>query len=167
MNFRCLSLCALAVALGSVEARANHVFTLSGVTFDDNTTATGTFTTNDAITTLVDWDITTHAGVLPGFHFDALNAPVNFSALPSILVVEDAGPVHILELTFTGGLTAAGAPITIDPNGSFEEDNGVKRAVLAGSVIGAAPVPEPSSLVLAGTGALAGLGLWARRRRRP
>ncbi len=28
------------------------------------------------------------------------------------------------------------------------------------------PVPEPSSLVLAGTAALAGLGAWARRRRK-
>jgi hypothetical protein len=31
--------------------------------------------------------------------------------------------------------------------------------------IGVASVPEPSSLVLAGTAALAGLGLWTRRRR--
>jgi hypothetical protein len=165
LGTRLLATAALALALGAVEARADLVFTLSGVTFNDGTLATGSFRTDTALINLLDWDITTNPGATPGFHFTTATAPVNFSAIPFILVVEDSAPHHILQLTFTGGLTAAGAAITPDPNSSFEEDNGVKRAVLQGVVVGQAAVPEPSSLALAGTAALAGLGLWARRRR--
>jgi hypothetical protein len=162
---RLLTAAALTLALGAVEARADIVFTLSGVTFDDGATATGTFTTNNSVTSVLDWDITTSAGTLPGFEFNTTNAPVNFSSLPSILVLEDANPDHILELTFTGGLTAAGALITPnDPTASFEQAFTAKRVVTGGSVIVGA-VPEPSSLALAGIALTAGLGLWARRRR--
>jgi PEP-CTERM motif len=162
---RLLAAAALTLVLGAVEARADIVFTLSGVTFDDGATATGTFTTNDSITSVLDWDITTSAGALPGFQFNKTNAPVNFSALPTILVLEDANPDHILQLGFIGGLTAAGALITPnDPAVSFEQAFTAKRIVTGGSVVTGA-VPEPSSLALAGMAVTAGLGLRARRRR--
>jgi hypothetical protein len=161
---RLLAAAALALALGAVEARANHVFTLSGVVFDDNSSATGTFTTDDALTSLLNWDITTADGAITGFHYTPATAPTDFSSISPILVVEDAVPVHILQLTFSGGLTAAGAPITMnDPNGSFEQNNGTKRVVTGGSV--AAAVPEPSTLPMGVVAALTGLGVWARRRR--
>jgi hypothetical protein len=41
------------------------------------------------------------------------------------------------------------------------------NASVTGTFVLAASVPEPSSLVLAGTAALAGLAVWARRRRAP
>src|SRR4051812_33577931 len=61
---RFLPIAALALTLGAVEAKADHVFTLSGVKFDDGTSATGLFTTNDALNSLVNFDITTTAGAI-------------------------------------------------------------------------------------------------------
>jgi hypothetical protein len=56
-----LSTVALALALGEGEASADHIYQLSGVTFNlaggaPAGTATGTFTTDDAITALLDYD---------------------------------------------------------------------------------------------------------------
>jgi hypothetical protein len=162
---RLLAAAALALALGAVEARADHIFTLSGVTFDDGTQATGMFTTNDALTGLVSFDITTVDGSILGFHYTPATAGSSSSSLPSIIVLEPSDLSHIIQLTFTG-LTVAGAPIKIGQFDSFEQDaSGVHRQVTAGSVVGSSAVPEPSSLAMAGTAALTVLGLWTRRRR--
>jgi PEP-CTERM motif len=162
---RFLAAAALTLALGAVEARADHVFLLSGVTFDDGTSATGMFTTNDALSSLVGFDITTTTGAIAGFHYIPGTAGSGSSSLPSIIVLEPASLDHILQLSFDGGLQLGGAPILIGQFDSFEQDvNNTHRQVTGGSVVASA-VPEPSSLVLAGTAALAGLGgLWARRR---
>ena len=163
---RLLAAAALALALGADEARADHIFTLSDVTFDDGTLATGTFTTNDALTSLVDFDITTTTGAIAGFHYTPGTAGSGSSSLPAIIVLEPASLDHILQLTFDGSLQLTGAPITIGQFDSFEQDsNNTHRQVTGGAVVASA-VPEPSSLVLVGTAAMAGLGgLWARRRR--
>ena len=164
---RLLAVAALALGLGAVEARADHIFTLSGVTFDDGTSATGMFTTNDALTSLVSFDITTTTGAIAGFHYTPGTAGSGPTSLPTIIVLEPASLDHIIQLTFDGGLKLAGAPILIGQFDSFEQDaNNTHRQVTGGSVVGGTAVPEPSSLALAGTAALAGLGLWARRRRR-
>jgi hypothetical protein len=163
---RLLAAAALAVAFGAFEARAGHVFQLSNVTFDDGTSATGMFTTNDSLSSLVDFDITTTTGAIAGFHYTPGTAGSGSSSLPTILVLAPASLDHILELTFDGGLQLTGAPILIGQFDSFEQDaNNTHRQVTGGSVVASA-VPEPSSLVLIGTAAMAGLGgLWARRRR--
>src|SRR5262245_8536461 len=84
---RLLAATALALALGAVEARADHVFMLSGVTFDDNTSATGTFITNDTFTSLFDWDITTVTGSIPGFHYTPGTSDNSSTSLPFIIVL--------------------------------------------------------------------------------
>ena len=54
-----LSAVALALTTGDAKPRRGHIFQLSGVTFGGpGGTATGTFTTDDAITSLLDYDIT-------------------------------------------------------------------------------------------------------------
>jgi len=163
---RLLASAALALALGVVEARANQVFNLNGVTFDDGGTATGSFTTNDARDTLISYDITTSPGTGIGFEYTPLNSESSSTSLPTILVL-DAPTVqnaaNILELTFTN-LTAAGSPIKLGENDSFEQTDSARRVVTGGEVVAAA-VPEPASLLPGGIAALAGLGLWARKRR--
>jgi PEP-CTERM motif len=162
---RLVAAAVLVLALGAVEARADHVFSLSGVTFDDGGTATGTFTTNDALNSLVSFDITTSPGTNIGFEYTPATADSSSTSLPFILVLNTPPALdNILELTFTN-LTAAGAPITIGTNDSFEQTLSARRVVVSGQVVGAGAVPEPSSLVMGGVAALAGLGIWARRRR--
>jgi hypothetical protein len=164
---RLLTAAAMALALGAVEARADHVFDLSNVTFDDGTLATGNFTTSTDLKTLVTFDITTVNGTIAGFEYTPATAGSGSTSLPAIIVLEPSSLDHIIQLTFTGGLTAVGAAITIGNADSFEQDAaGTHRFVTGGSVIAAGTVPEPSSLALAGTAALAGLGLWTLKRRR-
>ena len=119
---RLLAATVLALALGAVEARADHIFTLSNVTFDDGTLATGMFTTNDALNSLVNFDIKTSDGAITGFEYTPATAGSGSSSLPSIIVLEPASLDHIIQLTFDGGLTLAGAPILIGQFDSFEQD---------------------------------------------
>jgi hypothetical protein len=60
-------------------------------------------------------------------------------------------------------LIASGQIVVTAPQGYSIIDQGGFTYIEGGF----APVPEPSSLVLAGTAALAGLGVWARRRTAP
>ena len=153
---RLVAAAAFVLALGAVEARANHVFTLSGVTFSDGGTATGTLTTNDALNSLVSFDILTSPGINIGFEYTPATASSSSTALPSILVLNTPPALNnILELTFTN-LSAAGAPITIGTNDSFEQTLNARRVVVSGQVVAAA-VPEPSSLVMGGIATLAAL----------
>jgi hypothetical protein len=165
---RVLAIGAIVVSLGAVEARADHVFTLSGVTFADGGTATGTFTSNDALNALVTYDITTSGGGATfDFHYTPGTTISTPTSLPNILVLETSSLSHLIEITFLPPLTVAGAPIEKGDNISFEQDpTGAHRLVTAGSVVAA--VPEPSSLLMAGAAALAGLGalVWRRQARR-
>jgi hypothetical protein len=164
---RLVAAAALVLALGAAQARADHVFTLSGVTFDDGGTATGTFTTDSALSNLVTYDITTSGGTLAGFEYTPATTISSSTSLPGILVFSTASLDHLIEITFISpGLTTTGASILVGQFDSFEQvPGGDHRQILAGGSVIEAGVPEPSSLVLAGTAALAGLGLWARRRR--
>jgi len=175
MKLRSLGIAALlftaqALALGGREAAADHVFDLSGVTFGTppGGTATGTFTTNDALTALVTYDITTSTvSGFPGFEYTPATAPGVSDGLPNSFVLIANGGERQLALFFTGGLTATGATLSTTAGATSDESifigpTFVTRHIESGSVVG---VPEPSSLLLGGVAALAGLGLWAWRRR--
>lgn len=154
----------LALSLAAGQASADRLYTFAGVTFNDGGTLTGTFTTNDLINTLLNYDITTSPGVGIGFNYTPTTAPVSFSSLPSIIVVETTGLEHLLQVTFNGGLTALGAPITIGTFDSFEQGTGgARRDITAGSAI--PTVPEPGTLALLSTGLAGLLGFRWRRQR--
>jgi len=160
-----VSMLGLALSLLVSEASANILYTFSGATFSDGGTLTGTFTTNDADTALLGFDVTTTQGTsLPGFHYTSGSANSSSTSLPFILVLNTPPADNdILQVTFSN-LTAAGSPITIDPFGSFEQHLGVHRDIVAGSVIA---VPEPSMYGMLAAGlALSGFIMMRRGRYR-
>jgi len=167
---RFLSAVGMVLLLAASQASANVVFTFSGVTFSDGGTLTGTFTTDDALSTLIDFDITTSAGIGIGFHYTpGTSDGTTSTSLPSILVF-DTPPANdnILEITFDGGLTALGAPIKIGTFDSFEQGlSPARRDITGGEAIVATSVPEPSTVGLVGLGVgVLGLLTYVRRRRR-
>ena len=160
-----LSAVALALATGGREAKADHVFQLVDVTFGSpfGGTATGMFTTNDALTALLTYDITTSSVAgYPGFEYTPATAPGVSDGLPNSFVLIANGGERQLALFFTGGLTATGATLsTTSEETVLIGPTFITRHIESGSVVG---VPEPSSLLLGGVAA-AGLRLWAWRRR--
>ena len=71
---RLLSLVGVVLFLAAGQASANIVYTFSGVTFSDGGTLTGTFTTDNTFTTLVDFNITTSPGAGLGFTYTPVTA---------------------------------------------------------------------------------------------
>lgn len=143
----------LALCLTAGQALANITYTFSGVTFNDGGTLTGTFTTNDAINSLLSYNLTTSAGAGNlGFNYTTANSVSTATSLPSILVLDApnlAAAINILEVTFNGGLKATGAPILIGQFDSFEQHtvgiNTASRQITAGSATVAAPTTVPNS----------------------
>jgi hypothetical protein len=163
---RFLLMAGMVLFLTAGQASATILYTFSGVTFTGGGTLSGTFTTNDAINTLISFDITTSAGPGIGFHYTPATAGSSSSSLPFIIVLSTPTLDHILQVSFSS-LTALGGPIKIGTFDSFEQGTGVpaaRRDIAAGSAIIATTVPEPSTIFLLGMGAL-GLLASVRRRR--
>jgi PEP-CTERM motif len=159
---RFLSCVGFVLFLAAGQASASIIYTFSGVTFSDGGTLSGTFTTDDTFTTLLDYDITTSPGSGIGFHYTPATTISTSTSLPAIIVVETADLLNILQVTFSGGLTATGAPILIGTFDSFEQGPDGRRDITAGSAV-VATAPEPTTLGLLGIGVL---GLFASLRRR-
>lgn len=153
-----VTLFGLTFFLAAGQASANVTYTFSGVTFADGGTLTGTFTTNDPLSALVDFDITTSSGSDIGFHYTPATIDSSSTSLPSILVFHDLND-KTLQVTFDGGLSATGSPILIGTFDSFEQNRLSRRDIVAGQV---AVVPEPETYAML----LAGLGLLGWRMRK-
>jgi len=160
---RFLSCIGFVFLLAAGQASANIIYTFSGVTFSDGGTLSGTFTTDDTFSTLLDYDITTSPGSGIGFHYTPATTISTSTSLPAIIVVETASLDNILQITFNGGLTATGALIKLGTFDSFEQGPDGRRDIETGSAT-VATVPEPATLGLLGIGVLGLLGSLRRRR---
>jgi len=160
---RLLSCVGFVLLLAASQASANIVYSFSGLTFDDGGTLTGTFTTDDAILSLLDFDVTTSAGAGIGFHYTTATAASSSTSLPFILVLSTPTLDNILQVTFSGGLSALGGPIEIGTFSSFEQTTAERRDITAGAVV-VAQVPEPATLGLLAIGVLGMLVSVPRRR---
>ena len=161
---RLLSVVGIVLCLATGQASANILYTFAGATFDDGGTLAGTFTTNDAITNLLDFDVTTSPGAGIGFHYTPATAGSSSTSLPFVLVLSTPTLDNILQVTFSGGLTPLGAPITIGTFDSFEQTTAARRDITAGAVAPSTSVPEPWTIGLVGIGVVA-LVIQVRRRR--
>lgn len=153
-------------------AFADTTFAFSNTTFTTTIggsqvagSLTGTFTTNDALSAVLSYDITASpVGSFLGFHYQTTNSSVTASTLPSqYFRIDSTGSANELQIYFTKALTMTGSTgisatfsYEHEPSGGNRYPSGTVSAVAApGPVAGADLIP------------LLGLaGGWLARRRR-
>lgn len=169
--------CTLIVAAGVVVPSAAMAvpiqWSLQGVTFNDGTTASGSFFYDADTQVYSDVDITTSSGNVYGMRLANLGGgPFGFAAVAAggPPVIGDA----LFFLVFSSRLTNAGGTVAFrTSNGAYEGVCGndgcsgvdIKRLVTAGQVFSGPPaaLSAPGTFAVLGLG-LAGLGLTMRRR---
>ncbi len=178
----------LLVGVSHAAAASPIEWTLSGVTFGDGATASGSFLYDADTQSLSDFDVTTTPTPahdcgpgcililptdLPGHHYLDLNGLFPPYPAGGFAIIDPPSPVTgwtgdlFLALVFASPLSDAGGSIALKATSGegFCLDAGCAagsydRFVTSGSIVGAA-VPEPGTLALLGTG----LGTVIRRRR--
>jgi hypothetical protein len=160
---------ALLSVLAALPAHANPItWKLSGVTFDDGTTATGSFTIDWASKTWTAFDVATQDGKLPALDYTPGNSGLYFNgAGPNSFSIIDSPAHRYITFSFDQALTALGS-YAINTSYSWDCNNcGTFRRINGGNVTSLSPsasVPEPSSLALV-LPAIGMIGL-ARRKRK-
>jgi hypothetical protein len=162
-RFAALAAAVVAIA-AAAPAWAAKTFVLDNVTLQGGGTLTGSFTTNDALTSLEAIDITASMNTVGAYTFQAFHyndlSLVYSDHMPSYFSVKTVGYAQELQLYF-GALTDSGA--TLLPNHSFEHQVVAGTRMVTGGGVVAAPisaVPEPATwaMMIVGFG-LAGSAL--------
>jgi PEP-CTERM motif-containing protein len=164
MNRRTLWALTLAAALmvflaipSVASADSGQTWTLSGVITDDDATASGSFNYNAVTGLYSDINVVTLAGfALPGATYTVVDDG-DFSPDDLVIMANNsyAAGTPVLVMEFESNLTSAGGVVGLFAlegycNAGCTEFEGDEGRLLEGAVIS----PEPSSLLLLGTGLL-------------
>jgi hypothetical protein len=176
MKFISFAPALLAIAFASAQATP-LTWTLSGVSFIDGATASGSFVFDADTRTYLSWGITTTATVdasANGGLSNSMNgktystnslsdASSDYFRNPAALAVQDALG-NRLGFVYSSPLTDAGGVIELKPGTTTGyEINGFKsRNITAGAVVATSAVPEPGTFLLILSGL--GMAIWMRRR---
>jgi hypothetical protein len=143
-------------------------WTLSGVTFDDGTMATGYFEFDASTHTSSSFNISTTEGALSAHTYDTGNSSLIWNGRWNMLNFFDSADDRYISFWLGQALTDAGGTVNIlDYGWGYECYNCEPvRWMVAGSLTSQpdADVPEPGSLAMV-LPALGMLGFMARRRR--
>jgi hypothetical protein len=168
-----IALIGMAAMLGAAGVQAIPLtWTLTDAVFNDQTTASGSFTYDATLDVYSNWNITVQNGTLSAFNYDTSNSQLDSSNMDStgVLFVDTAFDRYI-NFNFASALTDAGGTVSFDftpfftsfDSGSWECGNcSPVREFVSGAVTTATSVPEPSTLLLLGT-LLLGAGFVRRR----
>lgn len=169
MNTKILSRLVLGASLLTATLSAQAIpitYNLTGVTFVDGTSATGSFTFDADTKQSSAYNISTTAGILTAFDWTKANSGLYYGggAGPNNFTLITFDGRRVFNFSFINALTNAGGTYAINIASTYECNNcGTFRRVIAGSVTSNA-VPEPGTLLLI-VPALAALALRVRRRR--
>lgn len=166
-----ISLACMTAAVPANAATLN--WTLSGVTFDDGGTASGTFSTDSNTGGVLSFNVSTTAGSIQtsGFTYNSSTSYLfadNFFSSNSFILVSNAFD-RFVNFRFVNALTAGGTNALVPgapTSGSWECSNcGNIREVTGGfaTTLGAVPEPTTWGLLVLGFGAI-GAGMRSRRR---
>jgi hypothetical protein len=155
-----------------LSSAAPMTWQLSGITFDDNTTASGTFSYDAGTDTLLSYQISVHDGALPAFTYSGSTATntctkiangnnqsggCNTNDAPNELYLGSSDGSRFLELYLASALTGAGGTVSLLTSANYQSyeiapNDYDFRLISAGSLasVSDANVPEPASLALMG-----------------
>lgn len=169
LTFRSLITALMLVLLFCVPSIASAdgvAWDLSGVTFDDGGTASGSFVYDAATNTYSSIDIITAGGsAFGGATYTSLSSAFGSSSTGTLLGSSgDLTNTALLFLTYGADLTDSGGTVPLNGVGEGTCDNSdcsastLLRSITAGDLVGTVVLtPEPSALSLLGLGLVATL----------